>query len=110
MRWCSSKSAQDRKNELAKENDNLKAKIEELGKQLAAAQTQTQELKREVAETGDKTFYLRSYHAAWQNFLREHPEVMIRWNQFIDSDIRSNPEPMPALIDPAWPLKRNAEG
>lgn len=104
------KSAQDRKNELAKENDNLKAKVEELSKQLAAAQTQSQDLKREVAENGDKTFYLRSYHAAWQNFLREHPEVMIRWQMFIEGDIRGNPQPMPALIDPTWPLSRAAEG
>ncbi len=104
------KSAQDRKNELAKETENLKAKVEELSKQLTAAQAQAQDLKRELAANGDKTFYLRSYHAAWQTFLRQHPEILDRWQQFIDNDIRGNPEPMPTLIDPAWPLKRNAEG
>lgn len=104
------KSAQDRKNELAKENETIKAKVEELSKQLAAARVENQDLQRQVAENGDKTFYLRSYHAAWQSFLRDHPDILGRWQQFIDSDIRGLSEPIPSLIDPAWPLNRSAEG
>lgn len=56
------KSAQDRKNELAKENEDLKAKAEELGKDLATAQAQMQDLKREVADNAEKDFYLRLSH------------------------------------------------
>ncbi len=104
------KSAQDRKNELAKENETIKARVEELSKQLAAAQAQNQDLQREVAENGDKTFYLRSYRAAWQSFLRDHPDILNRWQQFIDGDIRGQNEPLPSLIDPSWPLNRSAEG
>ena len=80
------KSAQDRKNELAKENENLKAKVEELTKDLAMAQSQVQDLKRENANNAEKDFYLRAYHAAWETFLKHYPELMARWKVFMESD------------------------
>src|SRR5258708_6417152 len=73
------KAAQDRKAELAKENDSLNAKVQELQKQLAIAQDQVQSLKTEVADNADRTYFLRAYHAAWQRFLARSPELMARW-------------------------------
>jgi septal ring factor EnvC (AmiA/AmiB activator) len=77
------KAAQDRKAELAKENESLGAKVADLQKQLAAAQDQVQTLKREVADSSDRTYYLRAYHAAWQKFLTRYPEVMARWKLYL---------------------------
>lgn len=97
------KSAQDRKNELAKENEDLKAKAEELGKDLAASQAQLQDLKREVADNAEKNFYLRAYHTAWENFLRQNPELLAKWKSFLQSDIAAAPQRIPQLLDPRWP-------
>jgi septal ring factor EnvC (AmiA/AmiB activator) len=97
------KNAQDRKNELAKENEDLKAKAEETGKDLAAAQAQLQDLKRDLADNDEKDFYLRAYHAAWENFIARSPELMARWKAFIGSDVASTAPSTPPLIDPGWP-------
>jgi septal ring factor EnvC (AmiA/AmiB activator) len=97
------KNAQDRKNELAKENEDLKAKAEEMGKDLAAAQAQVQDLKRDLADNDEKDFYLRAYHAAWENFIARSPELMARWKAFIGSDAAATAPSTEPLIDPHWP-------
>ena len=104
------KAAQDRKNELAKENENLKAKVDDLNKQLAAAQAQIQDLRRAVADNADRTFYLRSYHAAWQVFLERYPDLMVRWKMFLERDASGTTPYFPAFTDPAWPLEPAAQG
>ena len=98
------KDAQNSKNELAKQNDNLAKQIEELRKQLASANAQIQGLRRQVADNDEKTFYLRSYYAAWRAFLRTHPDLAVRWKLFLGSDPLALPqEPLP-LVDPGIPL------
>ncbi len=104
------KSAQDRKNELAKENEDLKAKTEELTKDLAASQAQVQDLKREVADNAGKDFYLRAYHAAWENFLRQYPQVLAKWKLFMQSDVAAVSPRTPALLDPGLPEEGDDEG
>src|SRR5258708_34992366 len=64
------KSAQERKTQLAAENEQLKAKVAELEKQLAATQAKSAELEKQAAGFAEKTFFLRSHYAAWQELLR----------------------------------------
>ena len=104
------KSAQDRKNELAKENEDLKAKTEELTKDLAASQAQVQDLKRDVADNAGRDFYLRAYHAAWENFLHQYPEVLEKWKLFMQSDVAAVSTKTPALLDPGLPEERDDGG
>jgi uncharacterized protein YdcH (DUF465 family) len=89
------KAAQDRKAELAKENDALNAKVTELQKQLAASQEQVASLKNEVAESADKTYYLRAYHAAWQRFLSNYPELTLKWKAYLGHGVFSLPSDFP---------------
>lgn len=93
------KAAQDRKAELARENDALATKVEDLKKQLAASQAQMDAMKREISENDDRTFVLRSYQAAWQSFLRRYPEVMTRWKTFIGQSVLSVPQEAPDVVD-----------
>jgi septal ring factor EnvC (AmiA/AmiB activator) len=88
------KNAQDRKNELAKENEGLKAKTEEMGRDLATAQAQVQDLKRDLADNAEKDFYLRAYHAAWLTFLSRYPDLQVRWNLFLDQDAATSTRPV----------------
>jgi predicted nuclease with TOPRIM domain len=98
------KAAQDRKNELATQNEQLAAKVADLQKQLDAARGEMLELKRQDAENAEKSFYLRSHHAAWQTFVDRYPELKARWKQFLDRDVLAAGNELPTLMDPDWPL------
>lgn len=95
------KSAQDRKNELAVENEKLKAQLAEQEKDL-------QQLRREKAAFAQRTFFLRSHYAAWRTFIERYPEMMQRWKQFMQSEPLFVP-PSPELYDPEWPLGEQEE-
>lgn len=70
------KAAQDRKNELAAENEALKARIAELEGLL-------NERAIEAAGWAERTWYLRSHYAAWQRFLERYPQLRERWRMFL---------------------------
>ena len=98
------KAAQDRKNELATQNEQLTAKVAELQKQLDAARGEMLELKRQDAENAEKSFYLRSHHAAWQTFVGRYPDLKARWKLFLERDVLAADNPLPGLMDPDWPV------
>jgi predicted nuclease with TOPRIM domain len=100
------KAAQDRKNELATQNEQLTAKVGELQKQLDQARGEMLELKRRDAENAEKSFYLRSHHAAWQTFVERYPELKARWTQFLERDVLASGNDLPELLDPMWPLTK----
>ncbi|HVT89912.1 MAG TPA: hypothetical protein VHD56_13745 [Tepidisphaeraceae bacterium] len=91
------KSAQDRKNELAGENEKLTARLAELQKQL-------DESRRQAATFAEQTFQLRSHKAAWDLFMRRYPALMERWKLFIQSYPLDIPAQSPDLVDPQNPL------
>ena len=62
------KAAQDRKNELATQNEQLTAKVADLQKQLDQARGEMLELKRQDADNAEKSFSSAA-HAAWQTFV-----------------------------------------
>jgi len=92
------KSAQDRKNELAAENEKLHARIADLEKQL-------DESKRTAATWSEQTFRLRSHYAAWHAFLRRYPVMLERWKLFIEADPLAVPSELPEMLDPQASLK-----
>jgi hypothetical protein len=100
------KAAQDRKNELATQNEQLTAKVAELQKQLDQSRSEMLELKRQDAENAEKSFYLRSHHAAWQTFIERYPELKARWKQFLEKDVLATGNELPELLDPMWPLTK----
>jgi predicted nuclease with TOPRIM domain len=91
------KAAQDRKNELATENEQLTARIRVLEKQLEDA-------KREAATVADRTYQLRAQYSAWEVFLQRYPRLLSEWKQFVLRSPLSRPTEMPELADPMSPL------
>ena len=87
------KAAQDRKNELATENERLTARVAELEKLLEDA-------RRELATTAQQSFMLRSHYAAWQAFLKRYPVWLERWNIFLESNPLAEPAELPEMFDP----------
>lgn len=89
--------AQDRKNELAQENERLMVRINELERQV----------KRMTAladEFHERTLFLRAHHAAWKRFVARDPELLLRWRLFLESDADAVPGERIELFDPAWPM------
>lgn len=70
------KAAQDRKNELAEENERLKTRLVELEKQLA-------ERDKESAAWAERTWFYRSQYAAWDRFLDRYPRLREQWRLFL---------------------------
>jgi cell division protein FtsB len=93
------KAAQDAKNELAGVNDKLNKQIEDLKKQLSASQQRIRVLEREVSDNDGKTFELRSFFAAWQTYLKLHPELAVRWRLYLGQDALALPQEPRPLID-----------
>jgi len=96
------KVAQDSKSALAKENEKLTKQVEDLKKEVAAGQGQIENLRRQVSDEDQKTFYLRAYQAAWQNFLRAHPDLLIRWKAFLADDVLALPRERTPLWEPSY--------
>jgi len=96
------KAAQDRKAELARENEILGAKLQEAQKQLAASQEQVQSLKRDLAESSDRSYVMLSYQNAWKNFLRHHPDWLLQWKLFLSRSVFSFPTEFPDYLSYDW--------
>src|SRR4051812_18390600 len=91
------KAAQDRKNELATENEKLSARVAELEKQAA-------ESARREASWSEQTYRLRVHYSAWQSFLRRYPQLLEKWKLFLDCDPLSAPSSLPEMFEQASPL------
>lgn len=91
------KSSQDRKNELATENEKLTARVAELEKKL-------EEARRESANIAEKTFQLRMQYASWDAFLRRHPLLFQQWKVFLTSNPLALPSSWPEMVDVTAPL------
>jgi len=94
------KAAQDRKNELAQQNEQLTAKVAELQKQLDQSRGEALELKRKDAESAEKTYFLRSHYAAWQGFVDRYPGLKARWKHFLETDLLNGQTDLPQWTDP----------
>lgn len=103
------KAAQNSKNDLARENDKLAKQVEDLKKELAGAHGQIENLKRQVSDNDQKTFHLRAFQSAWQNFLRAHPDLLARWKAFLAQDVLALPDEHPSLLDFPRPFPGEGE-
>lgn len=92
------KAAQDRKNELAEENERLKARLAELERDISA-------LRDEAARFAERTWSYRSQIAAWERFLERHPRLREQWRAFLIADVLDPPE-LPAVHEESAPLAR----
>lgn len=71
------KAAQDRKSELATENEKLK-------QQMAALQKEVDETRRAQSAWGEQTYALRAHRQAWDVFVARHPHLRAQWELFLE--------------------------
>lgn len=74
------KAAQDRKNELAAENEKLQARVADLEGRLNQRDI-------EASEYAERTWSLRARCAAWDRFISRHPDWKARWEAFLAADV-----------------------
>jgi hypothetical protein len=87
------KAAQDRKNELATENEKLKA-------QMAAMQKDLDECRRAQATWSEQSYFLRVQHAAWDDFLDRYPRLKAEWEVFLSAGPFAAPNDLPQWANP----------
>ena len=90
------KSAQDRRNDLARENEKLKGHIAQLEHELAAKQSALDTI-------ADRTFQARSEWAAFTDFLASEPSIRVQWQLFLEHNLFPEPN-LSDFIDCDWPL------
>lgn len=78
------RSAQDRKNALASENEKLQKELAELRARVAPLEARNAQLERDAADYAENTYRLRATSAAWKEYLRLHPDVRAGWNAHLD--------------------------
>jgi len=100
------KAAQERKNQLAAENEKLKQQIDAMNKDLAAVRTELDSLRVVDAAHAERTFFLRSHYMAWQSFAKMYPETGERWQLFLESAYLLSPKERVSLLDREWPAGR----
>ncbi len=86
------KASQDRKNELAMENERLMARTKHL-------ETEMEQLKREHSILLERTYYMRAHMQAWEVFLNRYPQLRARWSAFMNANALYIPNPIPELPD-----------
>lgn len=89
-------AAQNRKNELATENEKLTARVADLEKQLDQAQ-------RREAAFNERTWWLRMHYAVWQTFLQERTAILEQWRAYILKEPTALPSDLPTMLDPRSP-------
>ena len=99
------KNSQDAKNALASEKDALAKQLEDVRKQLDAVTKERDELQREATTWAEKTYNLRTYHAAWQEFLKRYPPLQAKWKVFLDAELLKAGNDLPAVVEPEWPFR-----
>jgi cell division protein FtsB len=97
------KAAQERKNQLAAENERLSQQIEAMKKEMASNSARLEELKRIDADHAEKTFFLRMHYMAWQQFIGRNAELQAKWKSFIETTALGGPGDVPELINRKWP-------
>lgn len=91
------RAAQDRRNELAKQNEKLSSQIRDL-------QKQAQDAKAEAQTMAEQTFKMRLEYRAFQDFVKRYPGVDVRWRMFMRSDLLSNTECILDQLNSDWPF------
>jgi hypothetical protein len=98
------KDAQNRKAELATQNEKLTARVADLEKQLSAQGLQLDDARRQASALADRTLFLRSHYAAWEQFIAAYPAVRAKWELFMRTVAWAS-APQPGIfMDPEWPI------
>ena len=90
------KTAQNSRNDLARDNEKLKARLAQLEGELKQTQA-------DANAVADATFQARAERAAFVEFLHLNPSTGVQWHLFLEKNLLASPDPAD-LLDHNWPL------
>ncbi len=90
------KRAQNRNNELA--NDNAK-----LQKALVEARQRIDQLSDDADQFAERSYQLRQWRSAWNQFINQYPGLKWRWQAFMQSQAL-DAAAAPAFLGDNWPF------
>jgi regulator of replication initiation timing len=96
------KSAQDRKNELAQENQKLQ-------KQLNDLRAEKDQLRQQLQTIENRAYYMREHYAAWQLFVEANPALRSMWVAYFTNPDRVPNRAADLLGSGQWPFTVEAE-
>jgi hypothetical protein len=99
------KAAQDRKSELATQNQRMAMRAAELEKEIRFQTAQIEDLKRQAAGWAEKTYFLRTHYAAWAQFLSVNDSIKSQWDRYIQQLSPLTPVIEAPFFDMQWPLQ-----
>ena len=91
------RAAQDGRNKLAKENENMTAQIRDLQKQVQDAKSEAQTME-------ERAYKIRLEYGAFQAFLKRYPHLNARWRMFTRTDLPSGSECILDQLSSDWPF------
>lgn len=83
--------SQNRKNDLAQQNERLNAEIAKLKQQLAERDAEVASLQKQAAFWAQTAYELRVHLAAWNEFVTRWPGLNARWRGFLQTGIAEPP-------------------
>ena len=94
------KAAQDRKNQLAEENEKLKAEVLRLQGEVKDFHARIDALEADAAQFAARTYDMRLHLAAWEQFVKRYPGLRVKWELFLESPIRGEGPPGADVFNP----------
>jgi TolA-binding protein len=91
------KSAQDRKNELAQENQKLQKQLEDL-------RARSEQTRQRLETIENRAYYMREHYAAWQLFVEANPALRAMWVAHFNGEGRAPGRAAELLGDGRWPF------
>lgn len=92
--------AQQRKNELARENEELrplKKQYEQLAAWKKEAQRRLEDLENQSRAWATRTYLLRMEQAAWREFVAKDSKLKAKWDAFLNTAILDIPQALPVV-------------
>jgi hypothetical protein len=101
------KAAQDRRSELAAENEKLTVERDGLAARVAELEQQLGAAREELAQVAEKNYMLRAHYAAWRQFVQARPQLKATWDAMLEASRPVGPavsETSDAIHNRDWPI------
>ena len=96
--------AQKRRNELDQELTALRERLAATEESLRRATGELETLRRQASEWAERTYFYRSFYAAWRRFVSQYPRLRTAWEAYLENRIPDVEDRLVDLPSLGWPF------